>query len=42
MNQPKKETKVTRGIAFMIIAVTFFNLKDGIAKHLTATYPIIE
>ena len=42
MNQPKNETKVTRGIAFMIIAVTFFNLKDGIAKHLSATYPIIE
>jgi drug/metabolite transporter (DMT)-like permease len=42
MNQPKNETKVTRGIAFMIIAVTFFNLKDGIAKYLSATYPIIE
>ena len=42
MNQPKNETKLTRGIAFMIIAVTFFNLKDGIAKYLSATYPIIE
>ena len=42
MNQPKNEINVTRGIGFMIVAVTFFNLKDGIAKFLSASYPIIE
>ena len=26
----------------MIVAVTFFNLKDGLAKYLSETYPVIE
>ena len=42
MAQQKHEIKVIRGIIFMIISVTFFNLKDGLAKYLSTTYPIIE
>ena len=42
MIKQEQGTKALRGILLMIAAVTFFNVKDGLAKHLSETYPIIE
>ena len=42
MIKQEQGTRVLRGILLMIVAVTFFNIKDGLAKHLSQTYPIIE
>ena len=37
----KHETGPARGIILMIVAVTFFNLKDGLAKYLSEFYPVL-
>ena len=42
MSNLERETNAMRGILLMIIAVTFFNLKDGLAKYLSETYPVIQ
>ena len=42
MIDQEHKTKVFRGIFLMIFAVTFFNVKDGLAKYLSATYPVTE
>ena len=42
MIKQKDKVRPAHGIFLMIVAVTFFNLKDGLAKYLSQTYPVIE